>query len=333
MAVIFSLGVDLIGLLLICLVMRAFGQGIQMPAVKALVPEIVPTEHLTRANGISGSIQALVMFASPMAGGALLAIAPIQTLMYVDVISAAIGISILYFFVKVPKRADKAESKDGAKQYFIEIREGLRYIGGQAFIKKFLFLSALYNIMIAPAAMLTPLQVARNWGDGVWILAGGISFGAEQRLATLEIVFSVGMMLGGLLMGIWGGFKNRSHTKAFSMSLFGIGAVALGLIPDFWMYVLCIGITGLFMSIFNAPLMATLQTNIDSAYMGRVMSVLAMMGSLMMPLGMVLWGPLSDLVAIDWLLVGTGTAIFLASAVFVFDKTLLKAGAASASGS
>ena len=326
MAIIFSLGLELIGLLLICLVMRAFGQGIQMPAVNALVPELVPKEHLTRINGINGSVQSLVMFASPMAGGALLAIAPIQTLMFIDVVSAAIGISILWFFVKVPARTEKLENRAGAKQYFLEIREGLEYIGGHTFIKKLLVICALFNVLVAPAAMLTPLQVARNWGDGIWILAGGISFGAEQRLAAIEIAFSVGMMLGGLLLGVWGGFRNRSHTNALAMSVFGIGSVALGLIADFWLYVLCMGTIGLFMSAFNAPMMATLQTNVDGAYMGRVFSVLAMMGSLMMPLGMVLWGPLSDIVAIDWLLVGTGALLFLMSYIFLFDKTLLKAG-------
>ena len=45
------------------------GQGIQTPAVNALVPELVPQEQLTRVNGISGSIQSMVMFISPMAGG------------------------------------------------------------------------------------------------------------------------------------------------------------------------------------------------------------------------------------------------------------------------
>ena len=326
LAIIFSLGLELIGLLLFCLVMRAFGQGIQMPAVNALVPELVPKEHLTRINGISSSVQSLVFFASPMAGGALLAVAPIHTLMYIDVVTASIGISILWFFVKVPIREDRSVSKAGANQYFVEIKEGLTYIGGQAFVKKLLVISALFNIMVAPAAMLTPLQVARNWGDGIWVLAGRISFGAEHRLAAIEIAFSVGMMLGGLLLGLWGGFKNRSHTNALSMSLFGIGAVALGLIADFWVYLLCMGLIGFVMSMFNAPMMATIQTNVDSAYMGRVMSVLAMMGSLMMPLGMVLWGPLSDVVAIDWLLVVTGAMIFLSGYVFVLDKTLLRAG-------
>ena len=330
MAVLFSLGIELIWPLLICLVIRAFGQGVQMPAVNALVPELVPPEHLTRANGISGSVMSMVMFASPMAGGALLAVAPIQTLMFVDVVSAAIGISILVFFVKVPIRAEKKEITAGARQYFVEIGEGLRYIAGKTFLKRLLVLSALYSIMSAPGAMLTPLQVARNWGEDIWYVAGGFALGAEQRLASIEIAFSVGMVLGGIIIGAWGGFKNRTHTCALSISLFGLGAVGLGLIGNFWVYVLCMGAVGVVMSLFNAPMMATLQINVDAEYMGRVFSVLAMMGSLMMPLGMILWGPLSDVVAIDWLLVGTGCFVFLMGFLIVLDKTLLKAGAEKA---
>lgn len=327
MALIFSQGFDYPGLLLVCLVIRAFGQGVQMPAVNALVPELVPQEHLIRVNGISGSMQSVVMLASPMAGGALLAVAPIHTVMFIDVVTAAIGIGILAFFVKTPARSQKDERKAGAKQHFLEIGEGLKYVGKHSFVKKFLILSALFNIMVAPAAVLTPLQVVRDWGDGVWNVFGRFSVGLEQRLAAIEVVFFIGMMLGGLVMGVWGGFKNRSHSMALSTFLLGIGSVGLGLITNFWLYLLCMGMSGLVMNIFNAPMMATLQSNVDGAYMGRVFSVLAMMSNLMMPLGMMLWGPLGDVVPIGWLLVGTGASVFLMGFVFMFDKTLLKAGA------
>ncbi|WP_077611345.1 MFS transporter [Clostridium sp. Marseille-P2415] len=327
MALFFSLGYDYAGLLLTCSVMRAFGQGVQTPAVNALIPELVPQEQLTRVNGINGSVQSLVMFASPMAGGALLAVAPVQTLMFLDVITAVIGISILFFFVKTPARIRKSENDKDARLYFHDIREGLAYIGKHSFVKKFIVLSAVFNIMVAPAAILTPLQVTRDFGDGIWRVFGGISFGPEQRLAAVEVVFFIGMMLGGLVIGAWGGFKNKSHSMALSVSLFGLGAVGLGVITNFWAYLACMCLTGLVMSFFNVPVMAVLQTNVDGAYMGRVFSVLTMMSSLMMPLGMVLWGPLGDVVSIDWLLIGTGAFLFLMGFVFVFDKTLLKAGA------
>ena len=306
--------------------MRTLGQGVQTPAVNALIPELVPKEHLTRVNGISGGLQSFVMFASPMAGGVLLAFAPIHVLMFVDVVTAIIGISILYSFVKVPVRSQPSERKAGAKQYFLEIGEGIKYVVKRDFLKKFLLLSAVFNIMVAPVAAMTPLQVARNWGDGVWNLLGGLSFGAEQRLAAIEIAFFVGMMIGGLFIGVWGGFKNKSHTMALSTFLLGMGSVALGLLTNFWMYLLCMGLTGVVINLFNPPMMAVLQTNIDAEYMGRVFSVLNMMGSVMMPLGMVLWGPLGDVVAIDWLLIGTGAVIFFMGFVFLLDKTLLKAG-------
>ena len=327
MAVIFSMGVDMTGALLICLVIRGLGQGVQTPAVNALVPALVPTEHLTRINGINGSIQAMVRFASPMAGGALLAVAPIQMLMYIDVITAAIGIAILVFFVKTPGGIQKTEAEGGAKQYFHEIREGIKYVGSSPFLKKFLLLTAAFNIMVAPAAALTPLQVARDWGDGVWSIFNGLSFGPEQRLAVVEMAFFIGMVCGGLIMGAWGGFKNKSHSMALSTGLLGLCSIGLGLFENFWSYALCMGITGIVMNLFDAPMMATLQIRVDSAYMGRVFSVMMMMGSVMMPLGMVLWGPLSDAVAIDWLLIGTGAVVFLMFFIFIFDKTLLKAGA------
>ena len=114
---------------------------------------------------------------------------------------------------------------------------------------------------------------------------------------------------------------------ALSVCLLGIGSVGLGLLTNFWRYLVCMGLTGLVLSVFEAPMMSTLQTNVDSGYMGRVFSVLMMLESLMMPLGMVLWGPLCDAVSIDLLLIVSGGVLFLTGFAFVFDRTLLKAGA------
>jgi DHA3 family macrolide efflux protein-like MFS transporter len=330
LAISFTLGYQYTGLLLICLVMRALGQGVQTPAVSALIPDLVPHEHLTRVNGISSSMQSIVMFVSPLAGAALIAFFPIHMIMYIDVVTAIIGISILLIFVKVPARVRSEEKKSGAKQYFFEISEGMKYVGKQPFLRKFLLLSALFNIMVAPTAALTPLQVARDWGDGIWQILGGLSIGAAQRLAAIEVVYFVGMIIGGLVIGLWGGFKNKSHTMALSTFMLGIGSIGLGIFENFWLYLACMGFIGLIMNLFNAPMMAALQTNVDAAYMGRVFSVLTMMSSVMMPLGMVLWGPLSDYVAIDYLMIGTGIVVFLMGFIFIFDKVLLAAGVAKA---
>jgi DHA3 family macrolide efflux protein-like MFS transporter len=254
--------------------------------------------------------------------------ASIHVLMYIDVVTAVIGIAIFMFLVRVPKTSS-AHVEQGIRHYFTDIKEGLAYTRSHSFVMKFLAGAAFFNIMVAPASMLTPLQVARNWGDVPWSLLGVFSLGASQRLAAVEMAFFIGMVLGGIILGIWGGFKNKSHTMALATVMFGLGTAGLGLLSSFWLYLASMLGIGVFLNIFNPAMMATLQVNVDQAYMGRVFSLLAMASSLMMPLGMLLWGPLSDRVAIDWLLIGTGIALTLFGLVFIADKTILAAGAAA----
>lgn len=328
MAVIFTLGHELIGLLLICLVVRGAAQGIQMPAVTALIPEIVPEESLTRVNGINSSIQTATTFASPALGGVLLAIAPIHMLMYIDVVTATIGISILIFFVKVPVSANKKEHESGIRQYVAEIKEGLSYIKESDYLKKSLFISATVNFLIITTAM-TPLLVARNWGDGTWHILGGLSIEAEHRLAISEMGYSAGLVLGGLAIGLWGGFKNKNHTFALFTILTGIATAGMGLVNNFWIYAVFTGLCAGFLSMRGAPATSMMQVNVKQEYMGRSTSALMVVATLTAQLGMMLWGPLSDIVPIDWLLTGAGAFTLLLGVAVFFDKTMRKAGAAT----
>jgi DHA3 family macrolide efflux protein-like MFS transporter len=267
----------------------------------------------------------MVMFASPLAGGALFALMPIQSLMYIDVVTAIIGIVLFTFLVRMPKTV-APQNAHGANQYFTDLKAGLSYMRSHPFVMKFIIGAGFFNIMVAPASMLTGLHVARRWGDIPWSIFGFGVLGAEQRLAVNEMSFFIGMILGGIILGIWGGFKNKSYTMALATIMFGIGTVGLGLSSSFLLYLLCMLGAGVFLNLFNPAMTATLQTNVEAEYMGRVFSVLAMASSLMMPLGMVMWGPLSDQVPIAYLLIGTGIALALFGLVFMFDKTMLEAG-------
>ncbi|HEX2980121.1 MAG TPA: MFS transporter, partial [Anaerolineaceae bacterium] len=90
LAVLFLMGYDSIWLLFAASAVRAVGAGIQSPAVSAFLPGLVPEDQLTRVNGINSSIQALVTLVSPMASGALLAMATIEAIFFIDVVTAAI---------------------------------------------------------------------------------------------------------------------------------------------------------------------------------------------------------------------------------------------------
>ncbi|MDR1531031.1 MAG: MFS transporter [Clostridiales bacterium] len=316
MALLFFAGFDNIGLLFICAVVRAAGQGVQTPAVNAIIPEIVPEEHLTKINGINSTVQSLCMFAAPMASGALLAFAPIEGILFIDAVTAAIGISLVFFFVRVPPR-QRSEAAASAVDYFRDIKEGLLYVAKYPFIRRFLLISALFCIMAAPMVMLTPIQVTRNFGTDIWMLT------------AIELAFSIGMMLGGVVIGFWGGFKNKAYTMTLANVVFGAVSIALGLVGNFWVYLACMLVCGFSMPMFNTPVTTIFQSKVDADYMGRVFSVMTMISSVMMPLGMVIFGPLGDIISIDYILIGTGAVIFLSSFLIAGSKAIREAGAAN----
>jgi DHA3 family macrolide efflux protein-like MFS transporter len=134
------------------------------------------------------------------------------------------------------------------------------------------------------------------------------------------------MMLGGLLIGFWGGFKNRTYSMALACFLGGLEAAALGLLSSFWPYIAVMALLGMTMPLYNTPSMTLLQSKVEPEYMGRVFSVITMISSLMMPAGMLVFGPLSDRVSIDLLLIITGSVICLLSLAFIASKTMREAG-------
>ncbi|MDR1192904.1 MAG: MFS transporter [Peptococcaceae bacterium] len=309
-------GIDSVGILLACAAVRSFGQGVQMPAVGALIPQIVPREHLTRINGIQSSVQSFINLAAPMLSGAMMSWLSLEKLFFLDVITAAVGIGIVVFLVQIPRAEEPAPATGERKNiaYWQDLREGIRYIKTQGYVLRMIALTAVFLFFAAPAALLTPLQVARNFGSEVW------------RLSAMEITFSAGMMLGGILIGIWGGFKNRVHTMTLSCGLFGLLTIGLGNAPYFWLYLAIMAVMGLAMPLWNAPFMVLLQTTVEAAFMGRVLSVFSMVSSTMMPLGMLVFGPIADKVSINLLLIGTGIVLTLLVIPLIGDKTLRAAG-------
>ncbi|MBI6874499.1 MFS transporter [Clostridium aciditolerans] len=312
LAILFLTGHKYTWLLFVVSAIRALGAAIQIPAVGAFIPQIVPEDKLTKVNATNGSIQSLVMLISPMLSGALLTMASIEAIFFIDVVTAAIGVSTLLLFLHVPVHAKAMEKQ--ATGYFSDMDEGFNYIKNHEYVKKFFIFCAFFFVLVSPAAFLTPLQVSRTFGNDVW------------RLTAVEITFSAGMMVGGIIMAYWGGFKNKIHTMTMSCIIIGISTFALGVIPIFWVYLAFMILIGIAMPIFNTPSTVLLQEKVEGDFLGRVFGVLAMISSVMMPMGMLIFGPLSDIIKIEWLLIITGILMFIQSFFLIGDKALIEAG-------
>lgn len=312
MAIIFHLGLNELWQLFVVLAIRSLGTGVQTPAVSALLPQLVPSEHLTMVNGIQSSVQSFVTIISPVLSGALYAFSPIEYVFGIDVVTAIIAITILLYFLQVPSH--RRASQQQPFTYGTDIRDGIMYIHRHRFIKVLFIYCACYFVLFSPAAFLSPLQTARTYGTEVW------------RLSAIEVAFSGGMMLGGLVIAWWGGFTIKIHSMILSTFISSLCILGFGVAPHFSIYLMLMGVVGIAMPIFNTPFTVLLQQQVDEAYLGRVFSVFTMISSSMMPLAMLIFGPLSDSIRIEWLLLATGLSMLVVAAIMLRDRRLIESG-------
>ncbi|WP_042168013.1 MFS transporter [Paenibacillus gorillae] len=312
LAVTFLSGYDAPWLLFVIAAVRALGAGIQTPAVAAILPQIVPEDKLTKVNGINGTLQALMMFVAPIVSATLLSVATIEIIFFIDVVTAAIAIFTLFFYLKIP--AHKKALDQQTTSYMDDFKMGLAYIKNHSFLKTLFIFFAFFFVLMAPAAFLTPLQVTRSFGEDYW------------RLTGIEIAFSVGMMAGGAIIASWGGFRNKVYTMTAANLIMAICTLVLGIVPIFWFYLMVMAIYGVAVPMVNTPTMVLLQEKVDPDYMGRIFGVFGMISTSMMPIGMLIFGPLADVFAIEWLLVGTGLLLLILALFFVSNKRLIEAG-------
>ncbi|MCP1111412.1 MFS transporter [Ohessyouella blattaphilus] len=310
-AISFIMGNESIILLFVALIIRAVGGAIQTPCVSAMLPDVVPEEHLTRVNGINGTLQSIFTLASPVLGAALLPLAPIGYLFFIDIVTAVIGIVIIALFFHLPYKEKKEVPKTNPLR---DMKEGVRYIRKTDFLLEFFLFCTIFFLMMAPAAFLTPIQVVRNYGDAYW------------RLSAIEVGWSVGMIVGGILITLWGGLRNKVYTMILSAVLMGACTVALGIKMPFGPYVVVMGIFGLAMPLLNTPAMTLLQEKVAPEYMGRVFGVMTMINTAMMPLGMVIFGPMADVISVEILLIVTGVVILVAALCMKKAKALVAVG-------
>lgn len=309
-ALFFVCGIESIWMLFIALAIRSFGAGIQTPTVNAIVPNLVPQDKLMRVNGINTTIQSIMLILSPAAAGAIMPIMPIGYILFIDVITAVIGVSIFAVGVKY-KHVKKEETTE--KGQFKSIIEGINYVRNHQFIKRFLWYYIVVSVLIAPIGVLTPLMVTRTFGDEAW------------RLTLNEIIFFVGSIVGGGIISAWGGFKNKIYTLALGCFLCGVFGVAMGMVSLanlFVCYLIVMGLLGITMPFFNTPAIVILQETVEEAMYGRVFSIVNIISSGIMPLSMVVFGPLSDRISIESILIVSSIFFIIVPLVLIKDKTI-----------
>lgn len=307
LAVILLSGYDAVWIIFAALAVRSAGTGIQMPAVSALIPQITPTRHLLRVNGVNGSIQSAMALLAPAGAGAIFAwssavnggsAASLIPIFLIDVVTAVIGIAILATIAVPTIRRAGAE----APGYFADLVDGIRYIAHHAFVRWLLVVFAIIFLLTVAPSNLTPLMLVRSFPAGT-----------QQdvvNLAILEVSFSVGMVLGGILVASFFARHSRIGMIIVSSLSFGALSIGLGLSASIWVFFAFMFLVGLAVPFFSTPSMTLLQETVEPERQGRVFGFVGIVMALAMPIGMMVFGPLADVVSIEVLLVAAGLLTF-----------------------
>lgn len=289
--------------LLVIAALRSAAAGIQTPAVNSAIPLIVSPEKLMRANGINSTLQSIANFAAPAAAGAVMSLSNLQWALCIDIVTAAIGISLLCF---INILSSKDENHGTRKEcLFSDIVGGVSYAVKTKMVGGLLLLFGIFIFLSIPAGFLANLFVARSFGD------------SYSNLMLVEVVGFAGMLVGGLIMGSWGGFKDRFKTLLFSALLFGLCGVLMGLSKGFVAYLIMMLLYGIPLTAFQTATTTILQENVDTMMQGRVFGLLNSMFSGFLPIGMAVFGPMADVVSLRLLIVVSNIAIIIVCSVVI----------------
>ncbi|MCL4257118.1 MAG: MFS transporter [Anaerolineales bacterium] len=299
LAALFAFDVVQIWHIYVLLGLRSLGQSFHSPAFSASTSLMVPKEHLPRIQGVNQMLNGgLSVVAAPL-GAFLLEFLPTQGVMAIDVVTATIAI-LAVLPVRIPQPAPtQAEAKPG---FWADFRDGFSYVITWPGLMLLLGMSMLINVLFSPAISLLPLLVTQHFEQGV------------VQLGWLQGLWGLGIVLGGALLGAWGGFKRRIYTSQLGLLGLGLAFGLMGLLPPsgFMFALACTLLAGLMLPLSNGAFWAVMQATVDPARQGRVFSLVISLASAMAPVGLLLAGPLVDTYGVPlWYLVAGGICVVM----------------------
>jgi DHA3 family macrolide efflux protein-like MFS transporter len=300
-------GVDDLWLIFLVMAVRSVGAGIQMPAISALIPQIVPTDKLMRVNGINSSVQSSLLIIGPVAAAGIYSTVSLAAILFLDVVTAVIGLSLLAT-IAVPTLSRAAS--DDKPSYFTDLKEGLNYIFSHDLVRWVMVIYSIVFLLVVAPSNLSPLMLVRTFGSDVWLLT------------ILELSFGIGMVAGGALMAIFGAKADRLGMMVGTSILFGVLAVVMGFTTNLILFYTLFFLIGIAVPAFSTSSMTLLQETVEPERQGRVFGFVGIVMAVAMPFGMAVLGPLADIVSVEILLIATGAITALIAVVAV----LLPAG-------
>lgn len=297
------------------LLVRSLGGAFHGPAMTASTSLMVPRSFLARLAGLNQALNGLISVFAPPLGALLIGLLPLQGVLAIDIGTAALAVLPLMLF-SIPNSPRQEAQASGAvlkTGYWQDLRQGFQYVIKWRGLFYVILLAMLLNFLLVPSGTLMPLVVTKVFGKGV------------VELGWVETFFGAGMIAGGLALGAWGGFKRKIYTSLSGVLGISLGVILIGIAPKNLFFLLLAGnfILGMTQVFANGPLGAIFQSAVDHDMQGRIFSLVGAGATAMMPLSLLVAGPISDWLGVRiWYLIG-GVLCILVTLVAFFTPAIV----------
>ncbi len=276
-------------------------QGFQWPAYSAAISTMLDKKHYTRANAMLETAGSASGILAPVIAGAL--IGPLGVvirntfdpafvanlgskpgllgLLVIDLLSASFAIgSLLFVHIPQPQRTQVGEQARG--NFIHEAAFGFKYIFKQPSLLGLQTVFLIGNFFSALGfAIYAPLILARTGNN-------------ELTFGSVQTATAIGGVVGGLVIGAWGGFKRRVHGVLLGWALSGIGMVAVGLAQALPGWLVAGFFSSMLVPLINGSNQAIWQAKVPPDIQGRVFASRRLIAWLVSPLSQLIAGPLAD---------------------------------------
>jgi len=284
------------------------------------IANLIDEERIQKAMSFNQMSVSIATIGGPAVGGLLFGLVSMPTFLVIHIVGYAIAVVLeatmdFKLFTKKTEE-DSGETKETMLQ---SIKAGIQYLKQHRVLTVIIWVALVINFCF-----------------GAFMI--GFSFILVEKLnvesthfGLTEGALSVGMLLASIYLSTRKDMKFPLVSSKRGILVMGIlmAAVAfpllvtlsyLGVVSFYLVVMFAFGVTMVFV---NTPIGVLMQKRIDEEYRGRVFGILETMAMSLMPLGMVIFGFLYDIIPAQYVLLGSSTFL-IAAVLYMLRPSIMK---------
>lgn len=287
------------------LALLSFGSGVAaafaFPSWQSFISEIVPKKDLMNAIALNSVQFHASRLVGPAIAGLLVSELGLDWAFYIN------GISFLAVLGALLAVKDPFVQKKQSRGWLSDAKEGFKYLLSRPHLIYYMGIVALIGIFgISYLGTLMP------------IFSGNILHVKAKEFGTLMASNGFGGLLGALFVAWVAGRVKPVSILKFSIPFSGIFLVWLSLVNSYISALLLLLLVGGSFLASNSTLNTVIQSSVENAYRGRVMSIFVWMFMGLSPFGALLAGFLGKAIGIRLTIAAGGVTIVLFGLIFLF---------------